>query len=297
VTGGFYHVTLRGNHRLPIFESASDRDMLNAIVCDVVGEHGARVHAFCWMTNHIHLLLQVSDTPLGKIVLRIASRYARGFQARLSTTGHLFERRYHAVLVDAEQYLLTLIRYIHLNPVRAGLVTDPGSYVWSSHRDYVGTCRTPWVYTAFALGMLSSIPSQSVLAYLAWLNASDGIRWGEGILVPNATDHQVLGSDAFVARVRAVIAPKQVLPSMDELLDECSRRFGISGAAIKSCSKSRDLSLARAWLSHEALSRGVAGTSAIARYLGRDESAVRRLVLRRPQCAMGEMSEMSDPAP
>lgn len=69
------------------------------------------------MTNHIHMLIQVGDTPLGRIMLRIASHYARELQARFHTTGHLFERRYHAVLVDADTYLLELLRYIHLNPV------------------------------------------------------------------------------------------------------------------------------------------------------------------------------------
>ena len=78
-----------------------------------------RVHAYCLMTNHVHLAIQVADVPLGRAMMRIASRYARDIQRSLHTTSHFFERRYRALLVDADEYLLTLVRYIHLNPVRA----------------------------------------------------------------------------------------------------------------------------------------------------------------------------------
>ena len=100
VPAAFYHVTLRGNHRQDIFFSPTDRSLLSRIVAEVIPHYGARLHAYCWMTNHVHLLVQVGDTPLGRIMLRIASRYARELQAQFHTTGHLFERRYHAVLVD-----------------------------------------------------------------------------------------------------------------------------------------------------------------------------------------------------
>ena len=119
IPAAFYHVTLRGNHRQDIFFTADDRILLNAIVAEVIAGYGARLHAYCWMTNHTHMLIQVGDVPLGRIMLRIASRYARQIQARFRTTGHLFERRYHAVLVDVDSYLLELLRYIHLNPIRA----------------------------------------------------------------------------------------------------------------------------------------------------------------------------------
>src|SRR5688572_16379423 len=108
VPGGFYHVTLRGNHRQDVFRTPADRGLLDEIVAAAIRDLGVRMHAYCWMTNHIHLLVQVSDTPHGKFVLRIASRYARKFQECMETTGHLFERRHHAILVDADSYLLAL---------------------------------------------------------------------------------------------------------------------------------------------------------------------------------------------
>ena len=105
--GAMYHVTLRGNHRQDIFVTPDDRSLLTHIIRDILVDCGAQLHAYCYMTNHVHALLQVSDTPLSKIMLLVAGRYARRVQARLETTGHLFEKRYHALLVDADEYLLS----------------------------------------------------------------------------------------------------------------------------------------------------------------------------------------------
>jgi REP element-mobilizing transposase RayT len=99
VPGAMYHVTLRGNHRQNIFFTTEDRRILSELIAEVVTRFGARLHAYCFMTNHIHALIQVADAPLGRLMLRIAGRYARTVQAKLHTTGHLFEKRYYPVLV------------------------------------------------------------------------------------------------------------------------------------------------------------------------------------------------------
>src|SRR6187200_2562137 len=145
VPGGMYHVTLRGNHQQDIFFTAADRARMSGLIARVLDRYDARLHAYCYMTNHVHALMQVSDVPLGRLMLRIAGQYARTTQARLLTTGHLFEKRYHPVLVDTDAYLLELIRYIHLNPVRARLVSSPAEYPWTSHHAYVGRRIEPWV--------------------------------------------------------------------------------------------------------------------------------------------------------
>ena len=163
--GAMYHVTLRGNHRQDIFFTPADRSLLTHIIRDILVDCGAQLHAYCYMTNHVHALLQVSDTPLSKIMLLMAGRYARRVQARLETTGHLFEKRYHALLVDADEYLLALLRYIHLNPVRASLVSSPDEYPWSSHHAYLGRRYEPWLTTQFALRMLGTDRQRATAAY------------------------------------------------------------------------------------------------------------------------------------
>lgn len=275
VPNGFHHVTLRGNHRQAIFRDEADRALLEAIVADAARELGARIHAYCWMTNHIHALVQVSEVPLGKLILRVASRYARRFQQSLATTGHLFERRHHAVLVDADSYLLTLVKYIHLNPVRAGLVRDARDYPWSSHNDYLGDRNTSWVCTSVALRLFSEDVRQARTRYAAWMGEVDGTRWGEGSLVPHPDHPQVLGNDGFLARLGLSTSGDRKSGSFAHLLVECARKFEVPADQIVSVSRSRALSDARAWLYREALARGVATVSSIARQCSRTESAIR----------------------
>ena len=160
-----YHVTLRGNHRQDIFFEPSDRYRLNELFAEVLERFSARLHAYCYMSNHIHALIQVGDAPLGKLIMRVAGQYARGTQSRLQTTGHLFEKRYYPVLVSVDQYFLALLRYIHLNPVRAGLAASMEAYPWSSHHAYTGNRVEPWVTTDFALSQFSLDRARAVDAY------------------------------------------------------------------------------------------------------------------------------------
>ena len=155
VPGGFYRVTLRGNHRRAIFVEEGDQRLLNVIVARAISNFGAKVHAYCWMGNHIRLLLQAGAEPIGEPMRNIAAEFARAMQAKLGTTGHFFERRYHATLVDSDAYLLQLIRYIHRNPIAAGIVVKASDYPWSSHHAYVGSRSETWVTVALGLSMFA----------------------------------------------------------------------------------------------------------------------------------------------
>ena len=104
----------------------------------------------------MHLALEAGEIPIGHFMQHLASRYARAVQRRVPTTGHLFERRYRALLVDTDAYLLALIRYIHLNPVRAGMVADPSDYRWSGHRAYLGVTQVPWLSTSLGLSLFGN---------------------------------------------------------------------------------------------------------------------------------------------
>lgn len=280
VPGGFYHVTLRGNHRQPVFFSDGDRDLLDRIVERALADSGARLHAYCWMTNHIHLLLQVADAPLGSVMQKIASHYARVVQQHLRTTGHLFERRYHALLVDADSYLLTLLRYIHFNPVRAGMVRDLDSYPWSSHCVYLGQRPQAWVTTDFALGLFAARRDAARARYGEFMGATATDRWGTGTLIPNDKNGQILGSNEFVARVGSFSKRPATTRTLDDLFDECARKFQYNRALLVSVSRDRRLSSARAWIACQAASSGIATVSAVAREMRRSEAAIRQLMRR-----------------
>jgi REP element-mobilizing transposase RayT len=283
--GAFYHVTLRGNHRKPVFFCDADHERLNDIVARALDRCQARLHAYCWMPNHLHMLLQVADMPLGRVVLRIASSYARSVQARLGTTGHLFERRHHAVLVDADRYLLTLLQYIHLNPVRAGLARNAADYRWSSHHDYVRTRHEPWVTTDFALAMLGGDYQTAIARYRRLIGAMRERGQAASPLADlHPSDERVLGDDRFLANLALPKESTRPGLTLDVLILEAGARFGLAPADLLSVSRDRRLSRARAWIAHTAVVQRVATTAQVARALHRDESTIRELVERHFPC-------------
>lgn len=280
VPGGFYHVTLRGNHRHDIFFTPEDRQRLEAIVAEVIERFKSRLHAYCWMTNHIHALVQVSDTPLGTLIRRIAGRYARTVQRRFQTTGHLFERRYHAVLVDADEYLLELLRYVHLNPVRARMVDHPDDYPWSSHHAYVGTRSQSWVTTDFALSMFHREPNHAAAAYRRFVEGAVGLAPASPLTECHPGDSRILGNDRFLATVLGPSWKPRSRQTLRELVDEACQQFGVSDALLVSTSRARGVTRVRAWIAHQALQRRIASLAAVARALHRDESSLRDSVRR-----------------
>ena len=187
VPGGCYHVTLRGNHRQAIFRVDADREDLSELLGQALRRFEARAHAYCWMTNHIHLLTQVGDVPLRRIIHSVASRYARRFQRSVPTTGHLFECRYHACLLRSDEHLLEAVRYIHRNPVEAGIVADPQAYQWSSHRAYLGGSGPPWLTTSFVLGVLNADGDTPLRAYRAFMASVSGTDWSGSASTPAAS--------------------------------------------------------------------------------------------------------------
>jgi REP element-mobilizing transposase RayT len=284
VPGGLYHVVLRGNHRQRIFDTRGDRERLDEIVSEVLGRFGARLHAYCWMSNHVHLLPQVADAPLGQLMHRIASRYARQYQARLRTTGHLFERRYRAWLVDADEYLLELVRYIHLNPVRAGLVTDPAEYEWSGHLTYLGTRNQPWLCTDFVLRMFHDDAARAAGAYRAFVLAGVQGSRDASLYRGHAQEPRALGSDRFIQALASAPAAPRPCKTLDDLAAATCQAFGVSIDALRSPGKQRLLSAARRSLALHAREQRVASLSDVARYLHRSVSGIARLVeqARRP---------------
>ena len=273
-------MTLRGNHREPLFGAPADRRKLNYVVADAVDRFDARLHAFCWMTNHLHALVQVGEAPLGCLVKSIATRYARYRHEALDTTGHLFERRYGARLIDVDAYFLTVLRYIHLNPVKAQIVSDPGQYPWSSHRAYLGHESPPWVTTAFGLSLLGQAQTSARIAYARLLDCADdpGDPDVEAGHRPNARDARVLGDDEFCARLR--LLPERPGEPATEGLEDIALRVcenhGIALSLLRSRASSHNLTPIRLELLRRAIAGGVAGLSDVARYLGREPSTLSR---------------------
>lgn len=288
VPGGCYHVILRGNHREPLFGHPEDRRILNYIVEDAIDRYGARIHAFCWMTNHLHALMQISDRPLGRVVQVIAQRYSRYRHQRLHTCGHLFERRHRAKLVDVDAYFLTLLRYIHLNPVKARLVDDPAYYPWSSHRAFIGKETIPWLTTTFALSLFSNDPAHARAAYRRFMLEPVGDDEEDLDEKLHPDDLRVLGSDEFVTNIRPVphFPPSSI--SLGELAEEVCSEHGTTVALLTSSLRSRSITSIRVEFTRRALNQHVATLCEVARFLHRHPSSLGRLLERYGIARLGE---------
>jgi REP element-mobilizing transposase RayT len=134
VEGGIHHVTLRGNGGQAIFRNDHDRSFFLQELEVVAGRYRWAWLAYCLMSNHCHLVIETPERTLGVGMRQLASRHAQTFNRRHGTYGHVFQGRYGSVLVDSDIYLAQLLRYVALNPVNAGLCTDPAEWQWSSHR-------------------------------------------------------------------------------------------------------------------------------------------------------------------
>ena len=164
VPEGVYYVIQRSNARQPIFTEPADYATFERLLATMLARCRARVHAYCWDTDAIRLVVQISDMPVGRLMQRLSSQYARRVHRRQNESGHLFQQRYQALLIDPEAYLLKLIRYLHLLPVRSGRVGNPDDYELSSHRAYLGTSEVPWLTTAAALRLLALRTAQTRFA-------------------------------------------------------------------------------------------------------------------------------------
>ncbi|MBW2056862.1 MAG: transposase, partial [Deltaproteobacteria bacterium] len=132
--GAVYHITSRGNARLPVFDDDFDRRAFLTILEDVVKRYNWLCHAYCLMENHYHLVLQTVDANLSLGMRYLNGVYTQRFNRRHHRAGHVFQGRFKSILVEQESYLLELCRYVVLNPVRAGMVKHPAAYGWSSYR-------------------------------------------------------------------------------------------------------------------------------------------------------------------
>ncbi|HYJ41228.1 MAG TPA: transposase [Steroidobacteraceae bacterium] len=273
VPSGVYHVTLRGNHRQPIFHSDCDRNLLNVIVARALEKFETRLHAFCWMTNHVHMVLQAGPEPISRPMHDIAAEFARAMQLKLETTGHFFERRFHAVLVDTDSYLLELLRYVHRNPVTAGIAASVDAYRWTSHHNYRGVRHDNWVTTNLALDMFAPERARAIAAYCRFVEVEDAQPWEPlQALAPRVA---VIGNEEFVARAMRSREPGKTRQSLEELLQEACRRFEVGRDSLTSPVRNAYVARVRAWIAYQAGERGIATLAAVARALGRTEGALR----------------------
>ncbi len=134
---GIYHIMIRGNEKKKIFLDDEDRRYFIGVLFDKLNEEKAEIYAYCLMDNHVHLLLQKDSYGIARLMKRINVSFVYYFNKKYKRVGHLFQDRFKSEIVDNENYLLAAARYIHNNPIKAGIVKSPQKYWWSSYYDYI----------------------------------------------------------------------------------------------------------------------------------------------------------------
>lgn len=258
--GGFYHLIARGDNKETIFQDPKDYSSYLSLLDKYIPLNGAVLHGYVLMPNHIHLILQAGARPLSKLMQVVQQTYTQGFNKRYERVGHVFQGRYKAFLIDEESYLLALIRYIHLNPVRANICATPEQYPWSSHHHYTTGKGPGRVETAFVASVLSTYGSTTI------------------------NDYQLLPEDVPVGDSRPLIQPASnqvestkplaIDASLMAILKVVEDITGIEADWITGSTRPQDVSRARHLFIYCATILAEHSAVEVAQFLGRTASSV-----------------------
>lgn len=199
--GAFYHVMSRGNERKPIFRDNADRKKFLAIINEAHQVYRFAIHAYVLMTNHYHMLIETPMSNLSQTMRQINGVYTRYFNKKYERTGHLFQARYKSLIVEKDQYLIALTRYIHQNPLAARLCHRVSDYQWSSYPSYIGLTPAPrWLLRGDTLSYFGETPDKQIPAYCLFVEEKQEENpW------PKAAANLILGSAQFVEAMKKIM--------------------------------------------------------------------------------------------
>ncbi len=314
VPGTLHHIMARGIEQRDIFRTDEDRKDFLGRLAALVPVTKTRVYAWCILPNHFHLLLRSGKTGLSSFMRRLQTGYAVSFNKRHQRVGHLFQNRYKSVLVEEEPYFLELIRYLHLNPVRAGVTRNLrllDKYQWSGHAALLGKRQVPWQDIDFVLALYGNQREQAIEAYRQFV--AEGVTQGKrpelsgGGLVRSvggtkklgelrrgrerwASDERILGSSEFVLKIEEELekvqleGPRQLRVAakerevfMERLQTRIGRIFKVAPTELQSGSRRRVAVAARAALAWVAVRVCDLPTSYVARMSGVSAVSILRL--------------------
>jgi REP element-mobilizing transposase RayT len=190
-----YHITSRGNERKAVFKDAKDRETFLKILAHTNKRYHWICHTYCLMDNHYHLLIETPDGNLSLGMRQLNGVYTQAFNRRYARTGHLFQGRYKALLIQKDAYLLEVCRYVVLNPVRARMMEQPGDWKWSSYQANAGKeAAHPCLSTNWVLGKFSRSRAKAEKKYRQF------VQWGiaKKSLWNEIKGQVILGDDDFI---------------------------------------------------------------------------------------------------
>lgn len=238
---------LRGNNRKKVFLNKEDYLRFISLVKEAADAYCFIIHLYCLMTNHIHLVIEVGDVPLSRIMQSITSRYAKIHNKKYKKIGHLFQGRYVSKLVSDDHYLLELCYYIHMNPIKAKMCQSLDDYAWSSHHGYKALVDEGWFRTSY-VGLIISNNFGREIAYCDFIenyrSATPNALFckfdNDGCLIVNSVDSRMKNKPSLaIENISLASISRVVCEQLEVTLD-----------AIASVSQARNISLARSMIAY-----------------------------------------------
>ena len=239
--GAWYYVMNRGRRYEDIFSERSDYGMFIDLLKETAEMWNINISAYCLMPNHYHLLIQ---TPLGNVsraMRHLNGVYTQRFNKRHSADGQLFRGRYKSILVDGNSYLLQLVRYIHRNPVKAGLADSPAKYKWSSHKAYLSMDeKWDWLSKEFIYKFLSKDKKEWIKRYRKFVSISEDDEAAK--ILERRKWPSVWGPQSFIDWVKGkyyetkaddeIPQSRALLPSIEEILSSVCSYYDVDEASL-----------------------------------------------------------------
>lgn len=273
---GFYHVMLRGNRRERIFFEDKHRKKFYGYLENIVRQYDCKIHLFCLMTNHVHLVLEAQTIPLPKIMQTLSSSYTRYINSVMKLTGHLFQGHYKGLPIHCERYLLKLCQYIHLNPLQANIVRNIVDYPWSSHQGYIGRTIIPWLDTSYLNQLIAENCDSSYQAFIQSALESDF----------DASD--IMSFDKVEKRIEEIIVPINATPlnryshlKLQDIIQVVCQHMDETEERIKSNSVNRRICLTRSLIAYFGHYQAKFTLKRISLFLNQNPRAVARTLHKR----------------
>ena len=240
IAGALYHVTSRGDRQENIYESDTDRENFLLVLEEVCKQYNWSVHSYCLMSNHYHLLVETPDGNLSKGMRQLNGVFTQKYNRNNNKVGHVFQGRFKGILVDGDAYLMELVRYIVLNPVRAQMVRSARDWKWSSFRATIGVVLCPewldreWLLSSFA--KRQSVAIDKFKRFVAegknqpspWDNLKNQIFLGDEQFVERMLDH--VKKDKRLSEIPKAQRRVKVKSIEDYARDSDSRNLAIVSA-------------------------------------------------------------------
>ncbi len=238
--GAFHHITARGNEGGPIFREDKDLWKFLDTLSEVPARFSVVVHAYVLMSNHYHLLVETPEGKLSRAMHFLNTAYTVFFNRRHKRVGHLFQGRYKSILIEKDRYFLAVSRYIHLNPVRAGIVAEPEDYRWSSYADYITSKeKSAWLCCNLTLDQFSKNRAQARSLYEEFVQEA---ATSEDNPFEKIKSGFILGDEGFTNEIREKIASRRCREtpetgcsaeeSLNDMICAVSGRFAVTEEEI-----------------------------------------------------------------